>query len=454
MNAMSRRKPLLITLAALVALVLVGTAGVVWTHHENASGKRVTAIFDNASPLSPGNKVQLHGVRIGTIENISLRQGKAHVELALDPGAPALHRDARAVIKPVSLLGERYIDLFAGSDSAPYMTGHRVIPASQTSAAVDLDQVLDTLDDPTSTGLASMVTALGEGINGRGANTAAALRALAPAMNRTSELGDILDQQNAILVKLIDYAHGNAKAFADNDGKTMDRVVSQARQALSTVAANRRSLSEALGELPGTLSRAQRTLANLGGVADATTPTLRDIRPITDNLDGITGELKRFANAADPALARLPKVLNRLNGMLDQARPVVDKLPAASRDLRSVSDSLRPLGDTLLRHKPGTPSQLENLMTGVANWSMATSGYDGLSHYFRALVVVTPEMLRNLAAGALPALGPNNRGPIPKNPNQDGRSDSPPPISKDPSNATGLSPKQEQSLVGQLLGGA
>lgn len=461
--------------AATVLVVLaVVIAGVVAWERGGSSGKTtMTAMFADASPLVAGNEVRVYGMKVGTIKSVALVNGQAQVTMELDQGTPALHRDAHAVIKPVSLLGERYVQLQPGSDSAPFLGEPAVIPANQTSASVDLDQVLNSLNDPTSASLAALVTTAGEGMNGRGGDTAAALKALQPAMTQTGQLGDVLNQQNRVLTQLIDSASGSARALGDQDGRTLDRLVGNAQQTLATVAQNRQALDSSLKELPGTLAKARRTLANLGGVADQTTPALNDIRPVTDNLNNVTGELHQFSRAADPALGSLPPVLNRLDGMLDQARPVVDQLGPASGDLRSVAGSVRPVGETMLNHAPGTPSHLENLMTGAANWGMATSGYDGLSHYFRGVVGVTPETVRNTAMGALPPTGPLDQGNVPLDPNNPTMPRQQPSIPQigpipslglpplsptaapppDPGNATGLNPSQERSMVDQLLGG-
>lgn len=460
-------------LTGLIAVVVLAAAVAGWRTRHDDDRNSLTAIFANASPLVAGNEVRLDGVKVGTIRSITLENGRARVAIRLNDESPALHQDARAVIRPVSLLGERYVDLDAGTDSAPYLTS-RVIPVEHTSAAVDLDQVLNSLDDPTSAALAALVTTLGEGVNGRGDDVAAALKALEPAMTQTGQLATVLDQQNRVLNQLVESASGNARALADRNGASMDRLVATAQQTLATVAANREALDGALRELPATLAKARRTLANLAGVADEATPALRDIRPVTDDLTSISAELESFSAAADPALGSLPQLLAKLDRMLQEARPVVQQLAPASGDLRTASGALRPIGARLLDHKPGTPSHLENLLTGAANWGMATSGYDGLSHYFRGVVGLTPDTIRNLAAGALPALGPLDQGNVPDDPNApDEKTQQAPSKSllpgltsltgqrgqtgqtgqSDPSNATGLDPQQERSLLDQLLGG-
>lgn len=467
----SLRPRLVIT--ALVAVVAV--AGCVALVARSGSDRAtVSAVFADASPLVPGNKVQLYGVQVGTIRDVVLEGGKARVEMDVDPSTLPLHTDATAKIMPVSLLGERFVQLDRGSDTAPLAPAGAVIPIARTSAATDLDQLLNTLDDPTSTALAALVTTLGEGVGGQGDQVAAALAALEPAMRDTGKLAGVLDQQNALIDHLVVQAEKNASAA----GPPLDGLVGSTQRTLSTVADNRAVLDQALRELPGALQSAQRTLGALASTADVTTKNLASLRPLTDNLADTSKELKGFADAAQPALGSLPDVLDKVNAMLDQARPVVDALGPAARDLNGVAGSLRPITDDMLRHQPGVASHLENLMTGVANWSMATSNYDGLSHYFAAVVVADPTTVANLAAGLLPSgvLPDNTSNPVAPDPNnptttggpnplpgvpviprisppQERGNSTPPTDNGDGSGATGLSPKQEDSMLGQLLGG-
>lgn len=429
------------------------------------SSVTVTAVFVDASPLVPGNTVKLNGVQVGTIRAVDLAKSQAWVRMSLDPAVLPLHTDATARIEPVSLLGERFIALAQGSPAAPVMAHPMLIPVSQTGASVDLDQLLGTLDDPTATALAAMVTTLGDGLSGQGAKVAQVFASLTPTLHQTDRLSILLDQQNELLAHLIVQAQRNVSAFA----QPLDSLVAGAQQALGAVAANREAMNGTLSELPGTLASAQRTLTQLGAMADHTTDVLSGVRPLTDNLVRTSAELHDFADAADPALRALPGVLDKANRMLDQARPVVADLGPATRDLRDVSGSVRTLSQQLLTHPAGVPSQLENLMTAAADWAMGTSGYDGLGHYFRAVLVLTPSSLANTGLGALPAvthqnlanpLLPDPNGPtrpgstplpfMPALPSPDGPNNGADP---DPDNASGLTPKQEGDMFDQLLGG-
>jgi phospholipid/cholesterol/gamma-HCH transport system substrate-binding protein len=465
-----------------VAVVLVLAVAGWWTMRTLDRDRHVsvTAVFADSSPLVAGNKVQLNGVQVGTISSIELVRGTAHVNLALDRSVLPLHTDASAQIQPVSLLGERFIALKQGTPSAPALPDPMVIDIRHTSSSVDLDQLIGTFNDLTSTALAAMVTTLGEGVAGQGGKMADSLRALTPTLRQADQLSRLLDQQNVVLRNLVVSAQRNATAF---DGP-LDSLVGAAQQTLGAVAANRAGLDGALVRLPDTLEAAQRTLDQLGAAADHVGDVVAGARPLTDDLVHTSRELHEFADAADPAFDSLPEVLRRANRMLDDARPVIRDLHPAARGLRGVSDSVGTLSDHLFTHQVGVPSALENVMTGAANWAMATSGYDGLSHYFRAVVTVMPTNLFNSGAGTLPPLGRQNPfNPVPTNPNgpdvhgppklplpmmptlpnPDGPDNSSysvapssPRTDPDPRggpSATGLTPRQEGDMVGQLLGG-
>ncbi|MHA6792275.1 MlaD family protein [Pseudonocardia bannensis] len=444
-----------------VLLLLTATAAVVFRNDDDGT-VRVVAVFQDASPLREGNLVKAYGVQVGLIDGVRLVNGQAHVEMQVQRSALPLHSDATAQIRPMSLLGERFVQLEAGSAGAPLQAEPLTIPADRTSRAMDLEDVFNTLDDPTSGALAALVTTLGEGMQGRGDDVTAALAAVEPALSQVDRLTEILDTQNASLNRILEIGQLHTSAFADRDGATLDQLVGAAEQTLGTVAANRVAVDDAIAQLPSTLTSARRALRELAGVADATTPVLASVRPVTDDLTAISGEIHEFADAADPALASLPPVLERLDAMLDEARPVIEGLRPAAGDLHSVAGSVRPIAEELLVHEPGTPSSLENLMNGLANWAMATSGYDGVSHYFRAAAVVTPETARQMLAGfappgLVPAEVPDVPGEVLPGPTTElpGLLPSvvPAPPASDPGNATGLSQEQEQSLVGQLLGG-
>ncbi len=455
------RSALLRVAVAIVGVLVVAAGGVAATGEDRTARPTVVGYFDDASPLEVGSEVRASGVHVGNVRDIALEGDKARVTLDVERSVLPLHRDATMKLRPVNLLGEQYIELDVGSPDEPFMD-QPVVPAERTESSVGLDELFNTFDDPTSTALAAMITTLGEGMHDSGADAAAAIEALAPAMRQANELGAVLREQNTILNQLVKQAEPVANALADRKGKTLDRLVASTERMMSTLAAREQAVKATLDELPATMVEARRTLDELAGMAAAATPTLKSVRPITENLSEITGELHRFADAADPALASLEPVLKRADELLAQAAPVVERLRKAGPDLRETAEQLRPLGDVLL------DEQLGDLMAFVKKWSLSTNGRDALGHYFRGVVHVTPTTLEDYAAqlGLLqedadagsPQQGSQDPKPSVAQPDLDETvGGALPGITgkggADSGNATGLTPKQEQSMLDQLLGG-
>ncbi|WP_067430579.1 MlaD family protein [Nocardioides jensenii] len=449
--------------AGVVGVAAVGTQ--VMGDDVNDDQVRVVAMFSDASPLVPGNVVKAAGVTVGSITDIDLEGGRAEVEMVVDRDVLPLHEDVTATITTQDLLGERFVDLDRGSPDAPELSGKMVIDEKHTSRVVDLQDVLGSLDTPTSTALAALLTESGEALKGRGKAADRAIAALGPAMTQTRDLAAILSDQNDLLGQLVDNAQPVASALATDKGRSLDHLVGSAAESLDIVASEREMLRSALEELPGTITSARSALAELAGVADPATRTLASLRPVTDDLETISGELQRFADAADPALASLPPVLRKADQLLAQAAPVVAALRPAAKDLVPTSQAAERLTTGAV-----SGQNLTNLLEFVKGWSMATSDYDAISHYFKAMVPLSPNALGDTAAGLLPVL-PDDilhdlpvpaapEIPLPGRPGSETRKKSNAPASKtpqteapDPQSATGLSTEQENNLLEQLLGG-
>ncbi|NKQ54229.1 MCE family protein [Amycolatopsis sp. K13G38] len=449
MKTRVRRRSVIAVALTCTALTLGLTAA-----SSGGSGPQVVVLMNDAGPLEPGNEVRVSGVKVGAIDGIALEDGHARVTLSVDQGVLPLHRDASVTVRPVNLLGEDYVDLNPGSPDQPFAQ-QASIPLERSHFAVTLQDVLNTFHDPTASALAATVTTLGEGVDGAGPQAAAAIKALAPAMTDAQRLGDVLSGQNQVLGDLLGKLEPVSGALAADDGQTLAKLVQSTTQTLSAVAGEQNALDRTLTELPSTVATARQTLANLAGVADSAIPALRAIKPVTGNLSQVTDELQAFSDAADPALSALRPVLDHAEALLGQAAPAVAALRQAGPDLRGVAASAKPVAAQLL------DQHLGDLMDFVRKWALSTNGRDGLSHYFRGVVYVTPQTLQDLAHSLLPAVGGAPAAPGPQQaPNLPLPPGGTQPLNgllggghPDPGNATGLTPDQEQSMLGQLLGG-
>jgi phospholipid/cholesterol/gamma-HCH transport system substrate-binding protein len=435
--------------AAAITVLVASSVAVAGTRIGGDDDHLVRARFASAAPLVQGNQVKVDGVVVGTVEDLEVVDGVAEVGLELDDAAMPLHDDAQLTIRPVSLLGERYVDLDRGSPDAPVLERGEVIPLSRTATSVGLDEVLNTVDDPTGTGLRALVSTLGEGMQGNGANVDAALRAMAPSLRETRALAAVLDEHNALLSQLVEDFEPVAGALAVRDGKAMDQLVESSDQVLAAVSERQADLDRTLSRLPGTLRVLRSTLGNLQSAADDTAPTLAELRPLTDRLPELSRELESFSHALDPALASSEPVLARAEELLRAAAPVAVDARKAGPGLATTTDGLQRVTGPLTRNR-------EALFNYLRYWALSTNGRDGLSHYFRVNATLSPDTVTGLlptpSAPDQPQKGPRKPGP-------QGLLDDLLPDGLDGllsglgGSVTGLTRRQESDLLGQLLGG-
>jgi len=123
---------------------------------------RLEAQFDSANGLVPQAEVRVSGVHVGTVVSIGdSSDGGATVRMNLQPGIQ-LRQDTRAVIRPKTLLGEKFVELVRQQGSSlAYLPSGASIPKSQTGQAVEIDDILNAMDAPTRKAMSESFRELG-----------------------------------------------------------------------------------------------------------------------------------------------------------------------------------------------------------------------------------------------------------------------------------------------------
>ena len=443
---------------ALVAL-LGATAATASVTATQGDGQTVVADFANIGAMTSQALVKIGGVLVGTTGTPTVDPDRkvAMVPMNLQQKALPLHTDATATIRQLSLIGEKFVDLNPGTPSAPILQPGQTLSVKQTSFAEDYQNIVQALNDPTAAGLSSLLRTLGGGIANRGQNVQDIIRELKPAFGDTAALAGSLSRQNQLLGQVIDQVQPVTNGLAADQGKTLDRTVGSATDLLGTTAANEQQLRDTLQELPSTLAAAQKTLDDLTHTAGATQDTLKDLRPTSDNLAAISGEISTFTDSAQPALEAANPLLDKANALLDEARPLAAEAKTTGKPLYDTVHGARPVVDSLTANlggpygtgpDPRCPKdpgacddpRIQGILGFLHNWALTTNGGDALSHYFRVFFVAD-------TTNATGALGlPGKLIPGANNTLLKGQ---PSPSGS----ATGLTPAQEQSALGTLMGG-
>src|SRR5438132_3209187 len=208
----------------------------------------VNAEFASANGLVPQAEVRVSGVHVGTVLAIDDgNDGGALVRMALQPSI-RLRQDTRAVIRPKTLLGEKFVELVRPQSSAqPYLQSEATIPKAQTGQAIEIDDILNAMDAPTRQAMSESFRQLGVALDGRQQDLSAALGPLDSTMtnlrplarvgeSRAKELDRILTNLNTIMQALAD--EQDQLGHLVNSGDTVMSGIASRDQALAGTVRN------------------------------------------------------------------------------------------------------------------------------------------------------------------------------------------------------------------------
>src|SRR5688500_11580565 len=123
-------------------------------------GYRVHVTLDNAGQLVKGNQVKVGGRPVGLVESIELQDdARARIEVSIEDELAPLHEGTVMTLRATSLTGiaNRYLALEPGRNDRPEIPDGGEVRAEDGRDAVDLDQILNTLDAQTQRDLQALV---------------------------------------------------------------------------------------------------------------------------------------------------------------------------------------------------------------------------------------------------------------------------------------------------------
>jgi phospholipid/cholesterol/gamma-HCH transport system substrate-binding protein len=395
--------------AALVAAVV---AAIVLVSGGGGNGYTIRAYFDNGSFMVQGEQVRVAGANVGEITAVGVSMpgetdayrngkfesmaGKAFLVMEItNPGFQDFRSDASCLIRPQSLIGEKFVDCnptlprAPGSPPAPPLkripsgqpgAGQYLLPVENNSTSVDPDLINDIQSLPYAQRFRLILNELGAGLAGRGKDLAEVVKRANPVLRDVDRLFGVLAAQRNQLAQLA------------SDSETILRPLSRERAHVAGFLANSGAAAQASSEhgaeleaslrkFPRFLSEFRLTMRSLQGFSDAAAPVFADLGKAAPSLTEATRELTPFSAASTVALKSLGATGAVAGPKLREADPIVRKTSELARSGAGPTTNLAKFLVNL--EKTGGWNGLVDL---IYNTTATLNGFDQYGHYGRLLV--------------------------------------------------------------------
>jgi phospholipid/cholesterol/gamma-HCH transport system substrate-binding protein len=395
--------------AAIVAVVLLLAGG------NGDKGYVVRAIFDSGSFMVKGEEVRVAGATVGAIESVDVTMpgeidsyedgrpqsvpGKAVLVMQIeDEGFQDFRRDASCLIRPQSLIGEKFVDCRPTLPRAPGTkpppplreipdgqpgAGQHLLPLENNSTSVEPDLINNIQQLPYAQRFRLIFNELGASFAGRGEDVEEVVKRANPVLRDTDRLFGILAAQRDQLAQLaadseqilgpLSRERSHVAGFFTNAGA--------AGQASSEKGA---AVEASLRKFPRFLRELRATMRSLQGFSDAATPVFADLGRAAPSLTSATRALTPFSAASTVSLKSLGAAGETAGPKLAAADPVILK----TRDLaRSGVDPTTELANLLTSTR--RTGGFDGLVDLIYNSAGANNEFDQYGHFARSVVTLT-----------------------------------------------------------------
>jgi ABC-type transporter Mla subunit MlaD len=251
-------------LAGLVALLLVAGIGFGLVVPHRTDSRTVTAYFSQAVSLFPGTDVDIMGVPVGRVTQVTPEGNRVKVVMQYDPQYSLPAKVKAAIVTP-TLIADRFVQLAPAYAGGATLADGAEIPLGRTAVPVEMDQIYKSLSDLTG--------ALGpNGANKHGA-LGRLLASSAHALNGNGRLG------HQMIANLSDAVTTTRGFVSQNKGAVVGDLKSL-NTTLSVLAKDRDTLGKVIQLAPlglGNLTDAWDPASHTEGIRLQVGPTASDL---------------------------------------------------------------------------------------------------------------------------------------------------------------------------------
>ncbi|MDQ2728917.1 MAG: MCE family protein [Actinomycetota bacterium] len=260
------------------------------------------AVFTNATGLQTGDTVRIAGIEVGKVSSVKLKGYQAEVNFSVAT-TQRLTTTSEAKIAFENLLGQRYLEVVAGTVGGAPMKPGATIPVTQTTPGLDLTAVftgfqplLAALNPQQVNQLTGSIIAVFQGQSG----------AVAHLVQQTALLTGNLAQSSDVIYKVLD----NLTPLLDKVNGS-DAQIGQLIDGFDTIV---KGLASSKTQLDSSITGAAQLTANTSNLISGSQPYIdQDL----SKLVGATGVLQANEVPINSVLRDLTPFLTTLNRVSD-----------------------------------------------------------------------------------------------------------------------------------------
>lgn len=347
----------------LIVLVLIGTYLAATKEIPFKGEYELKAVFTNAANIRKDSPVRIAGVNVGEVKSVRSVGDNAEVTFTVNDNGRPVRDDAEVQIRPrIFLEGNFFLDLRPGSPSADELPDNGTIPVTRTATAVQLDQILTTLQAPDRENLQKLLRGYGDALNSvptaaedKGQDPDIQGETAAQAINDSFQYGASAARDSAIV----------NEALLGTEPHDLSELIAAQSQIFDALLTREEQLKDFITNFNITVGAFAAESDNLAETVRLLAPTLENARPSLLHTNQVFPYLRAFARDIEPGIRELPATIAVSGPWLKNTRILLGK-----RELRPIARQLRLTGEPAAKAaaaSPGLFSQTELLSRCVSN---------------------------------------------------------------------------------------
>jgi phospholipid/cholesterol/gamma-HCH transport system substrate-binding protein len=267
---------------------------------------RFTADFPEATQLAAESDVRVGGVSVGKVKTIELPPtGNAtRAEIEIKEQYAPIYKDARAILRQKTLLGETYVGLTRGSPEAGGIPEEGHLDGGQTQDSTQIDEIFNAVDEEFRNAFRLWMKNAAIAVRGRGLDLNDSFGNFGPFVADAADILETLNRQDQSLGQLV-RSTGDVFAALTQRERGLARAITGSNATFRALASQDEALAETFRIFPTFQRESRLTLARLETFAINTNPLIVDLKKVAPD---ITPTLRKVRKLAPPLKSLLRKI--------------------------------------------------------------------------------------------------------------------------------------------------